>query len=142
MGRVSLLLFASLALAGCIAPLPQPDPQQAWVHLRMLTGRVVMAERLDKVNLPDGRYFQVRPGAHELLVRYDFDISGGGGGWGGMSGWMTGERICYLTVRYNGFQAGQQYRLETRTLGIEPMARLYDAKGVMVAEDSDVNCLL
>lgn len=128
-----------ITLAGCATPLPPVDPQQAWVELRMLDGKVIMAERLDGMRWADGRFFQFRPGAHELIVRYDFEVNGGGGirfdSWGG-------DRMCYLTLHYADFKAGERYRLEARTLGLQPMARLYDGQRRQVAEDSQVNCLL
>ncbi len=96
-----------------------------------------MAERLDQQRLSDGRYFQVTPGSHELTVRFDFEIYSGG------MGMMTGpsERLCYLTVRYDHFQAGQRYRLEARSLGFNASARLYDAQRQLLAEERMVNCV-
>jgi len=135
--RRALAVAILATLAGCsITPLPAVNPQQAWVDMRMLSGKVIMAERLDGVRLEDGRYFQVTPGRHELLVRYDFEIYVGGSM---MS--EPDERTCYLTVPYNGFQAGQRYALEARTVGMNPSVRLYDQSRKVVAEDSDVHCL-
>jgi hypothetical protein len=37
-----------------------------------------MADRLDGKRLEDGRYFQVTPGKHELVVRFDFEVYSGG----------------------------------------------------------------
>lgn len=60
-----------------------------------------MAERLDNKRLTDGRFFQVTPGSHELRVRFDFEVFGGGGSL------MTGpvERLCYLYIRYDHFRS-------------------------------------
>jgi hypothetical protein len=134
-----LCLCCVALLGGCVTPLPPVDPQQAWVDLRMLDGKVIMADRLDRQPWPDGRFFQLTPGAHELIVRFDFDIYGGGGGRFGFS---SAERLCYLTLRYDAFKAGERYRVEARSLGLQPMARLYDSQERLLAEDSDVNCLL
>jgi len=135
--RRALAVASFITLAGCsITPLPPVNPQQAWVDMTMLGGKVVMAERLDGVRLKDGRYFQVTPGSHELMVRYDFEIYAGG-----LIMMEPDERTCYLTLRYDGFQAGQRYLLEARTLGINPSARLYDQRKQVVAEDRSVNCL-
>lgn len=123
-------------LAGCTTPLPPVNPQQAWVDLTMIGGKVIMAERLDGVRLDDGRYFQVTPGRHELMVRYDFEIYAGS-----MFLIDPDERTCYLTLRYESFQPGQRYKLEARTLGMNPSARLYDQNKKVVAEDGAVNCL-
>ncbi|MDE1167493.1 MAG: hypothetical protein PW845_19500 [Pseudomonas sp.] len=135
--RRPLLLLCLALVGGCASPLPAKDPQQAWVDMTMIDGKVVMAERLDGERLRDGRYFQVTPGAHKLIVRYDYEIS-----QGGMFFSDPGQRLCYLTIHYDGFKAGQRYLIETRTMGLTPMARLYDPQRKIVAEDSDVNCLL
>jgi hypothetical protein len=79
MGSRHWCVMSVIALAGCATPVPPADPQQAWVEFRMLDGKVLMAERLDGMRWPDGRYFQVKPGAHELVVRFDFEVNGGGG---------------------------------------------------------------
>jgi hypothetical protein len=138
--RAPLLLLALGSLAACAGPLPAVDPQQAWVDLSTPTpgGKLVMAERLDKQRLSDGRFFQVTPGSHELEVRFDFEIYGGGA-----TNMITNpqERLCYLTVRYDHFEAGQRYQLEARSLALRPSARLYNAKREIVAEDRLVNCL-
>jgi hypothetical protein len=139
MRQLLLLLVASL-VAGCQTPLPPVDPQMAWVDFSTPTpgGKVLMAERLDKQRLNDGRYFQVTPGSHELRVRFDFEVFGGGGSL--MNGPV--ERLCYLYIRYDHFEAGQRYTLEGRSLGFTPSARLYNAKREIVAEDYDYNCII
>lgn len=128
-----------MTLGGCVTPLPAIDPQQAWIDLDSLNGRVILAERLDNVRLSEGRFFQVSPGAHELLIRFDFEIYSAGGG---RFDPMGDERLCYLTMHYDAFEAGQRYRLEARSLGLRPMARLYNSRGQQIAEDSEVDCLL
>ncbi len=135
--RRALAVAVLATLAGCsITPLPPVNPQQAWVDMTMLGGKVIMAERLDGVRLNDGRYFQVTPGSHDLMVRYDFEIYAGG-----LIMMEPDERTCYINVRYDGFQAGQRYLLEARTLGLNPSVRLYDSSKKVVAEDRAVNCL-
>lgn len=70
--RQPMMLIALSALGACASPLPPKDPKQAWVDLYTMTpGRVIMADRLDGKRLDDGRYFQVTPGKHELIVRFD-----------------------------------------------------------------------
>ncbi|CAI8925322.1 Lipoprotein [Pseudomonas sp. IT-P12] len=138
--RRLLLLLAAGAFAGCQSPLPAVDPQMAWVDFATPTpgGKLLMAERLDNQRLRDGRFFQVSPGSHELRVRFDFEVFGGGGSL------MTGpvERLCYLTIRFDHFEAGQRYRLEARSLAFTPSARLYNDKREIVAEDREVNCII
>jgi hypothetical protein len=139
MRQLLLLLIASL-VAGCQTPLPPVDPQMAWVDFSTPTpgGKVLMAERLDKQRLNDGRFFQVTPGSHELRVRFDFEVFGGGGSL--MNGPV--ERLCYLYIRYDHFEAGQRYVLEGRSLAFTPSARLYNATREIVAEDYDYDCII
>jgi hypothetical protein len=139
MRQLLLLLVASL-VAGCQTPLSPVDPQMAWVDFSTPTpgGKVLMAERLDKQRLNDGRFFQVTPGSHELRVRFDFEVFGGGGSL--MNGPV--ERLCYMYIRYDHFEAGQRYTLEGRSLAFTPSARLYNAKREIVAEDYDYNCII
>ncbi|ATR81113.1 MULTISPECIES: hypothetical protein [Pseudomonas] len=134
--RQPLMLLTVSTLAACSNPLPPIDTKQAWVDLYTITpGRLVMADRLDGTRLIDGRYFQVPPGPHELIVRFDYEVYAGG---------FTSEpveRTCYLTVRYDNFQAGQRYRLEARALSMTPNAWLYDADRKVLAEERDVHCI-
>jgi hypothetical protein len=135
--RTPLVLLALGSLAACSSPLPAVDPQLAWVDLATPTpgGKIIMAERLDNQKLRDGRFFQVSPGSHELEVRFDFETYGGG------MNIMADpqERMCYLTVRFDHFEAGQRYRLEARSLAFNASARLYNAKREIDAEDRMVH---
>jgi len=136
-----LLVLAITLVTGCQTPMPVANPQMAWVDFStpFPNDRVLMAERLDKERLRDGRFFQVTPGSHELVVRFDYDVNCGGG-ISLMGG--TTVRQCYLTVNYAHFQAGQRYVLEARSMALTPQARLYDAKGEVVAEVSEFYCLM
>ena len=139
--RRLLLLLAAGAFAGCQSPLPAVNPQMAWVEFStpFPNDKLLMAERLDKQRLRDGRFFEVTPGSHELVVRFDFEVPGGGG-----LGMMNGpsERLCYLTINYDHFEAGQRYVLEGRSIAFTPGARLYNAKREIVAEDRESYCLM
>ncbi|ATP50233.1 MULTISPECIES: hypothetical protein [unclassified Pseudomonas] len=139
--RRFMLLLAITAIAGCQAPMPAANPQMAWVDFSVPfpNDRVLMAERLDNQRLRDGRFFQVSPGSHELIVRFDFEASGGSGM--SMMGGST-VRECYLTLNYPHFKAGQRYVLEARSMALTPEARLYDAQGQKVAEVSEFYCLM
>ena len=136
--RTYLLLgMACLMSARVSTPLPKPDPSLAWVDLETQTGRLVMAERLDHQRMTDGRYFQVSPGSHELMVRFDYEVF-----IGGMSQFSNPqERLCYITLNYADFQPGQRYRLQARSLGFNAYARLYSAEGKVLAQERLVNCL-
>lgn len=120
--------------------MPTANPQMAWVDLSVPfpNDRVLMADRLDNERLRDGRFFQVSPGSHVLLVRFDYEV-GGGGGMTMMGG--TTVRECYLTIPYAHFKAGERYLLEARSMALTPEARLYDTKREVVAEVSEYYCL-
>ncbi|MFV3403918.1 MULTISPECIES: PA0061/PA0062 family lipoprotein [Pseudomonas] len=135
--RQPLMLIALSALGACASPLPPVDPGKAWVDLSTTTpGRTIMADRLDGQRLNDGRYFQVSPGKHELVVRFDFEVYSGG-----LTSEPT-ERTCYLTVRFNDFKAGERYRLEARAPVMQPQLLMYDAsRKVVVDEPSEVFCI-
>jgi hypothetical protein len=139
--RQLLLPTVALLLSACAStPLPPVDPHQAWVDFATPTpgAKLVMAQRLDGKNLPDGRYFQVSPGSHELMVRFDFEVPTGGSlnGFG-----QTADRTCFITLQYDHFEAGQRYRLEGRSLAFTPNIRLYNAARQLLAEERSVNCL-
>lgn len=137
MRTYSLLPIAFLLCACASTPLPAADPAKAWVDLETQTGKLVMAERLDNQRLNDGRYFQVTPGSHELMVRFDFEVFVGGMGMFS----DPQERLCYITLNYDNFQPGQRYRLQARSLGFNAYARLYNAEGKVLTEERLVNCL-
>jgi hypothetical protein len=138
MRRLMLLLTASV-VAGCSAPMPAANPQMAWVDFStpFPNDKLLMAERLDNQRMRDGRFFQVTPGKHELTVRFDFEVPSGG------SEMFDGgtERLCYMIIKYDHFEAGQRYLLQARSMAFTPEARLYNAKREIVAEDSQINCV-
>ena len=133
-----LTLIASLALLGaCASPLPPHDPGQAWVELYSPPSDLLMAEELDGERLNDGRYFQVSPGAHELIAHFKFEVPGGGG-FGMMS--EPTHRTCELRVRYEDFAAGQRYRLEARPMVTQAQAWLYDEQRNVLARARVLRC--
>ena len=139
--RQLLLAITVLFLSACaLTPLPAIDPQQAWVDFATPTpnAKLVMAQRLDGKNLNDGRFFQMPPGSHELMVRFDFEVPTGSG-FGGLG--QTTERTCFMTLQYDRFQAGQRYVLEGRSLAFTPNIRLYNAERQLLAEERSVNCI-
>ncbi|MDH1529403.1 hypothetical protein [Pseudomonas mosselii] len=139
--RRLLLLLLITAIPGCQAPMPAANSEMAWVDLSLPfpNDRVLLAERLDKQRLEEGRFFQVTPGSHQLVVRFDYETSGAGGL--SMMGGTT-IRQCYLTLDYAHFQAGQRYLLEARSMALTPEARLYNAAREIVAEVSEFYCLM
>lgn len=119
--RLPALMLLALPLYACAAPLPEADPQQAWIELYSTPGNTLMAQKLDGKKVSDGRYFQVSPGTHELRATFKFDVDNGGGG-----GFMGNPRqiTCHLKIKYD-FAAGQRYRLEARPVAMSTQAWLY-----------------
>lgn len=125
-----------LMLGACASPLPQPDPQQAWVDLYASASYLLMADRLDGERWPDGRYFQVSPGAHELEARFQFEVRSGTLGTRSEPIRMT----CAIRVRYADFAAGRRYRLEARPLLMKAQAWLYDEQRNVLARGEVRRC--
>ena len=139
--RQLLLPVTALFLGACAStPIPPVDPHQAWIDFATPTpgAKLVMAQRLDGKSLNDGRFFQVPPGNHELMVRFDFEVNTGAG-FGGLD--QTHDRTCFMTLQYDNFQAGQRYVLEGRSLAFTPNIRLYNAARQLLAEERSVNCI-
>ncbi|MES2819275.1 MAG: hypothetical protein V4812_09870 [Pseudomonadota bacterium] len=131
------LLIGLSTLAACASPLPSPDPRQAWVEPYAVPGQLLMADRLDGQRLGDGRYFQVSPGAHELLARFQFEVQG----HGGLDGSSEPRQItCVIRVRYADFAAGRRYRLEARPLAHQAQAWLYDEQRQVLARGKVLRC--
>jgi len=127
------LLLPLLTLGACASPLPPADPQQAWVELYANAGYTLMAHRQDDQRTRDGRYFQVTPGAHELEVRFQFEVTRGGSDFSSEPIQMT----CHLRFRYDGFAAGQRYRIEARPMQFKARGWLY-GEGRQVLARADV----
>lgn len=132
--RIRLLVMA-LVLSGCASPLPPADPAKAWVSLYSHAGTVLMADRLNGERWPDGRYFQVEPGAQELLVRFQFEVQRGS--------WLESEpqlTTCQIRFRYADFAAGQHYRIEARPWLMKAQAWLYDDQRQVLARGQVLRC--
>jgi len=135
--RQSLLLASLLLLGACASPLPAVDPNKAWIDLEGDGIDLLMAERLDRQRVNDGRYFQVTPGAHELEMRFSFEISGGAG----ISMMSEPQQLtCDIRIRYDDFKAGQRYRIEARAVSMRGQAILYDAERNVLARGKNLRC--
>ncbi|AWY41948.1 hypothetical protein DKY63_19380 [Pseudomonas putida] len=134
-----MLLLTAIAVTGCSTPMPAANPKMAWVDFStpFPNDKLLMAERLDGQRMRDGRYFEVTPGSHELTVRFDFEVPSGG------SDLFDGgtERLCYMIIKYDHFEAGQRYLLQARSMAFTPEARLFNARHEIVAEDRQTNCV-
>lgn len=133
--RYPALILSLLLLGACASPLPARDPGMAWVDLYTSASDLLMAEELDGKRVNDGRYFQITPGAHELIARFQFEVQGGGS--------LMAEpiqRTCELRVRYDDFVAGQRYRIEARTLAMSAQGWLYDDQRNVLARARVLRC--
>ncbi|UCJ17890.1 hypothetical protein K5Q02_05825 [Pseudomonas sp. MM211] len=135
--RQPVLLASLLLLGACASPLPAANPDMAWIDLKSEGIDLLMAERLDRQRVDDGRYFQVTPGAHELDMRFRFEVSSGGGG-SIMS--EPQELTCDIRIRYDDFKAGQRYRVEARSIVMRGQAILYDAERNVLARGKNLRC--
>lgn len=137
--RALTALPLTMLLAACASPLPPHDPGQAWIELDPLPGQWLMADELDHRDLSDGRYFQVSPGAHELVVRHQFERPGGGSLQDPGGGPV--QVTCHLQLRYDGFVAGQRYRIDARPIaGYRAQAWLRDDRGQVLARARVLRC--
>lgn len=135
--RLLAIATLSLLLAGCASPLPEPRHDLAWIDLRAPPADLFMADRVDKVQTPDGRYFEVSPGRHVLEARYEFEVSGGGG-----FGELEDRTVmrCSLVIDYAQFRAGERYLFEARALGFQPQGWLLDSQRREVAQAQARHC--
>jgi hypothetical protein len=134
--RLLVILLLIAGLTGCAGPLPANDPNMAWVEMSAQPSDIFMSDRLDDKRTPDGRYFQVSPGAHELEARYEFEISSGGLGQFGETQYLR----CTMVIRYDDFQAGRRYLFQARSLGFTPQGWLYDEQRNVLARAEAEHC--
>lgn len=135
--RPFLLIASLFLLNACASPVPPHDAGHAWVELSTTASDLLMADKLDGERLNDGRYFQVPPGAHELVARFQFEVPGGGG----MNVMAEPvQRTCEIRVRYDDFAAGQRYRLEARPMVTQAQAWLYDGQRNVLARGKLLRC--
>jgi hypothetical protein len=131
------LLLCCLFLAACAGPIAVPDPRQAWVDVSSAPGNVLLAERLDRLSVKDGRYYQLQPGPHQLQLRLQFALPGGNGRE------HFGDdtlRTCLFNLDYGHFQAGQRYRIRAGQQGYRGWVRLYDAQGQLLVRGRQSRC--
>ena len=131
--RVTLLSLCLLLLPGC-ALLSGPNAERAWVDLQSAPDNRLSAVELD--GSPWSRsYFRLAPGAHQLAVRYHFDVNPRD-----IGGDTPHRRDCRLTLDYHDFSPGQRYRLQAGQHGFRPWVRLYDPYDRLVARGAEQGC--
>ncbi|WP_244507265.1 hypothetical protein [Pseudomonas panipatensis] len=109
--------------------MPQPDPSKAWVSLEEEIQDVMLADKLDGNSLPDGRYFEIPPGSHDLQVQLHVDNND------------SAPVLCDAKLHYAGFVAGGHYSLKESHLGAEYRVRLHDASGKQLAATDVFYCV-
>ncbi|MFK3797028.1 MULTISPECIES: hypothetical protein [unclassified Pseudomonas] len=134
MNAKSLLLVPMLGvvavLSACAGPMPKADPAEAWIGLQEEPSGVLMAEDVDGHRLNDGRYFDVKPGAHKLDV--DLIVEGSGD---------DGQMNCEAGIKFNQFKAGEHYKLVESSLGEEYSVKLEDSQGHQLGHSKDFTCM-
>ncbi|VVN95586.1 hypothetical protein [Pseudomonas fluorescens] len=133
--RKLMLTSGLLMLAGC-AGLPDPDPSQAWIDLEAHQDRALQALEVDDKTSTDKRFFEVPPGSHELIVRYQFPVEPTNIGPDAEPLW----RDCQLSVKFKDFNAGQRYQLQAGSIGFRPWAKLYDQQRKVVGQGQPAGC--
>ena len=131
--RRSLSLLPVLGLAcllgACAGPMPKPDPQQAWIGLQEETQDSVLAEKVDGKPINDGRYFEVRPGEHDLAMMIFHQQTN------------DEQQTCRVDLDYRRFKAGEHYRLVESSLGLDLRVSLENPRGRTLAEAKNFDCL-
>ncbi|WP_249678673.1 PA0061/PA0062 family lipoprotein [Pseudomonas abieticivorans] len=133
--RALLIVTSFVTLAGC-AGLPDPDPNQAWVDLKVDKDNSLHAVKVDNKPLADPRYFEVQPGSHELLVNFQFPVEPTNIGPQATTLW----RDCQLKLNFKDFNAGQRYELQAGSIGFRPWAKLYDGQRYLVGKAQPAGC--
>lgn len=133
--RTLFALGILVLVTGC-STLPDPDPQQAWIDLAADESAEMDAVQVDERDWDDSRYFEVQPGKHELTVRYQFAVAPSNIG----AVPKPLQRDCQLNLSFNDFNAGQRYRLQAGSTGLNPWLKLYDQQQKLVGQGLPAGC--
>jgi hypothetical protein len=90
-----------------------------------------MAEDVDGKRLNDGRYFDVKPGAHKLDV--NLIVEGAGNN--------DDQMNCEAGIQFSQFKAGEHYKLVESSLGDEYSVKLEDSQGHQIGHSKDFTCM-
>jgi len=121
-----------VACSACAAPLPEHDPNMAWVAVQTQAGHQLSAQRMDGNKVNDARYFQVNPGAHQLQVRLTYDNGGSRTG--------DSQRRCRVDINYADFKVGQRYSIRALAKGWTVRVWLHNSAGQRIIESKPVRC--
>ncbi|MEB0047288.1 MULTISPECIES: hypothetical protein [unclassified Pseudomonas] len=128
-----LLLVPGLSLvcllSACAGPMPKADPSEAWIGLQQPASADLLAERIDGQRVTDGRYFEVKPGAHRLDMTL---VSGADGN--------SIDLNCMGRLDYSHFQAGERYQVNASSEGLKAGVSLVDSHGNQVAQSNSFKC--
>lgn len=127
-GSVAVLIVCS----ACAAPLPEHDPDMAWIDVRSQAGHQLSAQRINSTKADDARYFQVDPGAHQLQMRLTYDRGGSNTG--------DSQRRCLVDIDYADFEPGQRYSVRALAKGWTVRAWLYSSEGQRLIESKPTRC--
>lgn len=133
--RILFPVAAVLLLGACASSIPAPEAGDARIEMKPRPGELLMAERLDGKRLSDGRYFEVKPGAHHLQISYRYQLSSDQ-----LATRDRRDRVCYIELDYDNFRAGQDYQLVATDSDMQAKVWLIDAKGKRVAEGHGATC--
>jgi hypothetical protein len=125
------LLGVVAVLSACAGPMPKADPTEAWIGLQEEPSGVLMAEDVDGKRLNDGRYFDVKPGAHKLDV--NLIVEGAGNN--------DDQMNCEAGIQFSQFKAGEHYKLVESSLGDEYSVKLEDSQGHQIGHSKDFTCM-
>ena len=127
---IAVLLL--IGCSACAAPLPEHDSSMAWIDVQARAGHQLSAQRMNGHKVNDARYFQVTPGAHQLLVRLTYDRGGSRSG--------GSQRRCLIDIDYPQFIAGERYSIGALAHGWTVRAWLYNSDGERIIESRPIRC--
>ena len=133
--RAVLMIACIATLAGC-AGMSRHDPDQAWIDLHAHQDNSLHAVEVDAHAWENQRYFEVKPGSHQLTVRFQFPVAATNIGPDAEPLW----RDCQMNLVFKDFSAGQRYQLEAGNTGFRPWARLYDEQHNLVGKAQPAGC--
>lgn len=121
-----------IVCSACAAPLPEHDPNMAWIDVTSQAGHRLAAQRMDGNKVTDARYFQVEPGAHQLQMSLVYERGGRNA--------ADNQRRCRVDIAYSEFAAGQRYSVRALAKGWTVRVWLYNAAGQRLIESKPIRC--